>query len=61
MKRLQFIRWSVACLGLCKDMKDETGDVQCTILVLRDGVWGNGGSVSLASLVCFTCNNGSCA
>ena len=41
MKRSQFLRWLVACLVLCKDMKDETGDVQCTILVLRNGVWGN--------------------
>ena len=37
-------------------LKDETGDVQYTVLVLRDGVWGNGGSMLLASLVCFFCN-----
>lgn len=61
MKLLQIIRLSVVCLSLCKDVRDKTGDVQCTILVLRDGVRGNGGSVSLASLVCFTCNNSFCA
>ena len=47
-------------LSLCKDVKDETGDVQCTILVQRNGVWGNGGSVSLDSLVRANCNHKSC-
>jgi hypothetical protein len=53
MKHSQVIRWLVACLGLCKDMKDETGDVQCTILVIRDGVWGNGriGVIRLTGLL----------
>jgi hypothetical protein len=29
-------------------------------LGLREGVLGNGGPVSFASLVCFTCNYSSC-